>query len=175
MYPVRFGHLTPEWVPRNWQGGGNLGVVGSRSRDVTGIQNCTRDNHRCCAKTLSVATVDGVASLNHGSGTKLTNFWQELWSEGAQRVAVSNRPAQCSVPMKWLVFANPWRRVGQSDEDGMVTWVLPCLTNALPGRTTLMDASNEITDQQLHFLPENLSCLNWGFRVGWSDDVELKG
>ena len=60
----------------------------------------------------------------------------------------------------------PWRRVGQSDEDGMVSWVLPCLTNALPGRTTLMDASNEITDQQLHFLPENLSCLNWGFRVG---------
>jgi hypothetical protein len=69
-------------------------------------------------------------------------------------VAVSNSSAQCSVPMKWLACAILWRRLGRSDEDGMVRWVLPCLTNALPGRTIMMDASNEITDQRLHSCPK---------------------
>jgi hypothetical protein len=52
-------------VPRNWQGGNNLGVVGSRSRDVTSIQNCTRTT---TVAVQTLATVDGVASLNHGVG-----------------------------------------------------------------------------------------------------------
>lgn len=124
---------------------------------------CTR-TITVALQTLSVVTVDGVASLNHGWGAKSTNFWQELWSGGEWESGCVELSAQCSVPMKWLVCAILWRRVGRSDEDGMVDGVLPCLTNALSGRTTLMDASNKITDQRCTPARKPVQ-LELGFRV----------
>ena len=100
---------------------------GVKRRPVNHLQH--RKVCRCPKQPWILSHQSWLDSRSDGSST---NLHCELWSE---RVAVLRcLPNAVTLHVAWAVCGTDRR--GTSDDPGMVRWVLPSLTNALPGRTS---------------------------------------